>query len=215
VPVLPTSDAPPEIARQRILQRRHKRISIRLEEVFWAQLEACAREENIRLADLVFSLVEEREGENRSSLLRTYCVDWLRKRLFQARLAASQIDLQSILVACPTPCVVITPQRALAAQNPAFKTQIVNRLLNKQPPDPDRNAVIRVSLREPFQTIVNRLHASKVGSLESEIAVSSGGESVTYSGNFCLLNRRPVEASPLLCFLREAPDAPTPGAALP
>jgi len=37
--------------RQRILQRDGKRISIRLEEEFWEQLEFCAKNEGFRLAN--------------------------------------------------------------------------------------------------------------------------------------------------------------------
>ena len=38
--------------RQRILQRDGKRISIRLEEEFWEQLEFCAKDEGLKLAGL-------------------------------------------------------------------------------------------------------------------------------------------------------------------
>ncbi len=37
-------------ARQRILQRHQRRLSIKLEEIFWTQLESCAKEENLNSA---------------------------------------------------------------------------------------------------------------------------------------------------------------------
>ena len=191
--------------RQRILQRRHRRFSIRLEEVFWTQLETCAKEENQKLADLVFGVIESRgEPENRSSLLRAYCVDWLRKRLFQARLGASQIEIQLILAACPIPCVIITQQRMLAAHNPAFAHEVLGRLV---PPDTWKNAenVIRLTLSRPFNSITDSVRASATGYAESELVFASESGQVSYVGRFCLLSRRLIEAAPLLCFLRAGP----------
>ena len=43
--------------RQRILQRRGHRLSIRLEEEFWEQLEFCAKDEGVKLSELVFRLI--------------------------------------------------------------------------------------------------------------------------------------------------------------
>ena len=191
--------------RQRILQRRHRRLSIRLEEIFWVQLEACAKEEDTKLADLVFTLVESNnETENRSSLLRAFCVDWLRRRLLQARLAASQVDVQSILSACPLPCVIITQQRKLAAHNPAFAQEVLGRLM---PAEQWRSAenVVRLTLKRSFESIADGVRASATGYAESELVFVSAGKEATYVGRFCLLSRRSSEAAPLLCFLRPAP----------
>ena len=191
--------------RQRILQRRHRRLSIRLEEVFWVQLEACAKEEDVKLADLVFTLVETNSAaENRSSLLRAFCVDWLRRRLFQARLAANQVDIQSILSACPLPCVIITQQRKLAAHNPAFAQEVLGRLV---PPDKWRDAenVVRLTLKRSFESIADNVRASATGYAESELVFASAANQASYVGRFCLLSRRLIEAAPLLCFLRPVP----------
>lgn len=204
----PGADAPEQLAsepRQRILQRRHRRMSIRLEEVFWVQLEACAKEENVKLADLVFNLIENNiETENRSSLLRAFCVDWLRRRLFQARLSANQVDIQSILSACPLPCVIITQQRKLAAHNPAFAQEVLARIV---PADKWRNAenVVRLTLKRSFESIADSVRASATGYAESELIFASQANQAAYVGRFCLLSRRLIEAAPLLCFLRPAP----------
>ena len=157
-------------ARQRILQRHQRRLSIKLEEIFWTQLESCAKEENLKLGDLVFTVVEDAdEAANRSSLLRAYCVEWLRNRLFQARLAAGQVDIQLILGACPVPCVVITQQRKLAAHNPAFAREVLGRLV---PPDKRQNAenVVRLTLGKPFEAIADAVRASATGYAESELS---------------------------------------------
>lgn len=191
--------------RQRILQRHYRRFSIKLEEVFWTQLETCAKEENRKLADLVFTVIEGGdEPTNRSSLLRAYCVDWLRKRLFQARLAASQFDIQMILAACPVPCVVITQQRKLAAHNPAFAREVLGRLV---PPDKRQNAenVVRLTLSKSFEAIADSVRASATGHAESELVFASETRSASFTGSYCLLSRRWTEAAPLLCFLQAGP----------
>ena len=98
--------------------------------MFWTQLETCAKEDGLKLADLVFAVGEDKgKSQNRSSLLRAYCVEWLRKRLFQAQLGASQVDIQRILASCPAPCVIITQQHELAAHNPAFAREVLGRLV--------------------------------------------------------------------------------------
>ena len=189
--------------RQRILQRRHRRLSIRLEQVFWTQLETCAKEEGLKLTDLVFAVAESKgEPENRSSLLRAYCVDWLRKRLFQARLSASQIDIQLILAACPTPCVIITQQRRLAAHNPAFAREVLGRLVPTGDLKHAEN-VVRLTLSQSFEAIADGVRASAAGYVESELVFASATSQATYIGRFCLLSRRSSEAAPLLCFLRD------------
>lgn len=188
--------------RQRILQRRHRRLSIRLEQVFWTQLETCAKEDGLKLADLVFAVAESKgETENLSSLLRAYGVDWLRKRLFQARLGASQVDIQGILAACPAPCVIITQQRRLAAHNPAFAREVLARLVAASDLKQAEN-VVRLTLSRPFEAITDSVRASDAGYVESELVFASATSQATFTGRFCLLSRRSSEAPPLLCFLR-------------
>ncbi len=188
--------------RQRILQRRHRRLSIRLEQVFWTQLETCAKEDGLKLADLVFAVGESKaESENRSSLLRAYCVEWLRKRLFQARLGASQVDIQRILAACPTPCVIITQQRRLAAHNPAFAREVLGRLVAPSHLKQAEN-VVRLTLSRPFEAISDSVRASAAGYVDCDLVFASATNRAAFTGTFCLLNRRSDEATPLLCFLR-------------
>ena len=195
-------DSPGSRTRQRILQRRHRRLSIRLEQVFWTQLETCAKEDGLKLADLVFAVGEDKgESENRSSLLRAYCVEWLRKRLFQARLGASQVDIPRILAACPAPCVIITQQRRLAAHNPAFAREVLGRLVAASHLKQAEN-VVRLTLSRPFEAISDSVRASAAGYAECELVFASAMSQATFTGRFCLLNRRADEATPLLCFLR-------------
>ncbi|MGI9383375.1 MAG: ribbon-helix-helix domain-containing protein [Methyloligellaceae bacterium] len=187
--------------RQRILQRSRKRVSVRLEEEFWVQLEACAKEDGLKMTDLVFQLFEQAGDDiNRSSVLRAYCVRWLRNKLAQVRLSSSDADLQVILSACDVPCVVITAEKKLVAHNHAFADKVLSSIV---PPDQwdQAQSFVRFSLSKPINQIFDAVIASKVGYTEAHVAFSKDQGVVPMIGRFCLLNRRAVDSSPLLCFL--------------
>jgi predicted DNA-binding ribbon-helix-helix protein len=186
--------------RQRILQRDGKRISIRLEEEFWEQLEFCAKDEGLKLADLVFKLIGDNSSVNRSSLLRTYCARWMRKKLVQSHLANTSADIQGILSSCPIPCVIVSREKRLIAQNSAFGERILGSLVS---PDKweDADTIIRFSLALPIDRIVGRLTGEGPYFVETNVAFSRGTAIVQMIGRFCLLTPRSADASPLLCFL--------------
>ena len=186
--------------RQRILQRQGKRLSIRLEREFWEQLEVCAKDRGGKLSELVFDLIAANPKVNRSSLLRTYCARWTRKKLIQAHLASQSSDIQAILTTCPIPCVVITREKKLVARNSAFSDQILGALV---PPDQwdDADTIIRLSLGQPINKIAKDLTLQSKPNVETLVAFTRGSTVVQMKGKFCLLNQRQPSASPLLCFL--------------
>ena len=188
--------------RQRILQRDGNRISIRLEEEFWEQLEFCAKNEGLKLADLVFELVGENPLVNRSSLLRTYCARWMRNKLVQSHLANTSADIQGILASCPIPCVIVSREKRLIAQNSAFGDKILGSLISPDKWD-DADTIIRFSLARPIEQIVRELMGDGTPFVETNVAFSRGTAIVQLIGRFCLLNPRSTDASPLLCFLDE------------
>ena len=186
--------------RQRILQRGGKRISIRLEEEFWEQLEFCAKDEGLKLADLVFRLITENSSVNRASLLRTYCARWMRKKLVRAHISNSNADIQGILTSCPIPCVIVSREKRLIAQNGAFRENILGALLAPDKWD-DADKVIRFSLARPINAILRDLRREKTPYVETNVAFSRGSAIIQMIGRFCLLNPRNANASLLLCFL--------------
>ncbi len=186
--------------RQRILQREGKRISIRLEEEFWEQLEFCAKNEGLKLADLVFKLIGKNPSVNRSSLLRTYCARWMRNKLVQTHLANTSADIQVILASCPIPCVIVSMEKRLIAQNSAFGDKILGALVAPDKWD-DANRVIRFSLARPIDKLVRELIHDGPPFVETNVAFSRGAAIVHKIGRFCLLNPRSANTSPLLCFL--------------
>lgn len=186
--------------RQRILQRGGKRISIRLEEEFWEQLEFCAKEEGLKLADLVFNLIGENSPANRSSLLRTYCARWMRRKLVHSHLANTSADIQGILASCPIPCVIVSREKRLIAQNTAFGDKILGALVAPDKWD-DANTIIRFSLARPINRIVRELLIDGTPFAETNVSFSRGSAIVQMIGRFCLLKPHNTDASPLLCFL--------------
>ena len=186
--------------RQRILQRHGKRLSIQLEREFWDQLEVCAKDQGIKLSELVFELVAENPDMNRSSLLRTYCARWMRNKLLRAHLTSSNADIQALLTACPMPCVVITREKKLVAQNGAFSDKILGSLVA---PDQweDADNIIRFSLGKPIDRIIRDLTDGSAQYVETNVAFTRGSAIVQMIGRFCLLHQRSSTASPLLCYL--------------
>ena len=54
------------------------RITVRLEQAFWAALEFIADQRSITIGQLVKEVVESHEGESSASALRMYAIDVLR-----------------------------------------------------------------------------------------------------------------------------------------
>ncbi len=186
--------------RQRILQRDGKRISIRLEEEFWEQLEFCAKDEGVKLTDLVFSVIGEAEASNRTSLLRIYCARWMRRKVVQTFLTKSNADIQGIIASCPVPCVIVSSEKRLIAQNTAFSEKVLGSLLS---PDmwSDADTVVRFSLSKPIDRIIEELTTGSGSYVETNVAFTRGSAIVQMVGRFCMLNQKATEASPLICFL--------------
>ncbi len=186
--------------RQRILQRHGHRISIRLEEEFWEQLEFSAKDEGLKLSELVFRLIDENSSTNRSSLLRTYCARWMRKKLIQAHISHTNADIQGILTSCPIPCVIVSREKKLIAQNGVFGEKILGALVSPDIRD-KADTIVRFSLGRPVDRIISDLVAKDTPFIETNVAFSRGSAIVQMIGRFCLLNPRISDTSPLLCFL--------------
>ena len=185
--------------RQRILQKEKQKISIRLEEEFWRQLEAIAAEDGRRLSDLVFELVgPERAPKNRTSLLRTYCLRWVRQRLSQAQHAMATDDFQSVFAACPGAAVVLTPDRRIAAYNKAFASQVLEQFAQAHK---QSGASLSFRLSKPLEQVYAALSAPGTQTDSAKVAFVMGDRMVRMNGSFCHLRRSQADQSPLVCFL--------------
>ncbi len=190
--------------RQRILQRNNQRVAIRLEEEFWDQLETCAQEEKRKLSSLLFDILENvPQNGNRAALIRVFCVRWLRQRLIQARqAAASSPDLQSILSACPTPCVIMTAEKAIIAYNNAFAETIVSGLAPQAEPNgKNTNTPLTFRLATPLETIYRDLASGKSRYHDTKASFVQLDKTKNTDARFCLIKSESSSNHPLLCFL--------------
>lgn len=190
--------------RQRILQRKNQRIALRLEEEFWNQLEICAREEKRKLSNMLFDILENVEQNgNRAALIRVFCIRWLRQRLIQARqAAASSPDLQSVLSACPAPCVIMTAEKAIIAYNSAFAETIISGLAAKNRTKPkDANLPLTFRLATPLETIHSKLLSGDVRYHDTKASFVQKNKTINAGARFCLIKSDASGNHPLLCFL--------------
>lgn len=189
------------LPRQRILQRGGKRVSIRLEQEYWEQLEYCAKEEGYKLTDLVFRLFGESGADvNKSSLLRTFCARWMRKKALESQINAFTADIQGVLTSCPIPCVIVSREKKLLARNRAFSEKILGSLLT---PDmwEEADTVVRFTLARPIEIIIRDVSRQSQPFVDTNVAFIRGSAMVQMVGRFCLLSPRNQETSPLLCFM--------------
>ena len=187
-------------ARLKVLQRDGVRVSIRMEEAFWTQLETAAREQKVKLSDLVFDIMDTAApGDNKTSRLRTYCVLLLRQQLLRARLAANDANLPMVLAACPTPCFVINPARQLAGHNPAFARDILDDAQNENAAPPSERVAFAFS--QPFDRIRRAMAEQPDRVFFDRIGIKQGDKQIVHRVSICLLSRKLGADSPVLAFI--------------
>lgn len=188
-------------SRQRIFQRNKQRIAIRLEEDYWTTLDACAKERGVKVSDLVFDAIDGTGPHgNRTAQLRVFCLGWLRERLAQVGQAESSFQLQTILSACPSPCVIMTKEKAIVAYNSAFAHAIIGKLSPEEGTDASGEP-LTFKLETPLETIHTELLAAKTRFHETSAAFLRQQKMVSARARFCLLDAGKGKNSPLLCYL--------------
>lgn len=111
----------------RIVQYRKRRYALRLETIFWQQLERLARQRGQRLGQLVAGLDEICEGVNLTSFLRGFCMIEAEMENARHRLLAGigggegGFDLTEILRHCPAPALLLNEDRVILELNPALQ----------------------------------------------------------------------------------------------
>ena len=138
----------------KIIQRKGVKFAIRLETIFWSQLTEFAKEDQTTLSRLVFKVLNAGgEVPNRTSYLRCYCVDRMRKKQPLSALIGPAFDMLALVSACPTPVAIVTGERKLVAFNPSFSAII--RDIHPAVREPQR--AISLSFSEPFPKIQKQL----------------------------------------------------------
>lgn len=189
-------------ARLKVLQRDGVRVSIRMEEAFWTQLETAAREQKVKLSDLVFDIMETAApGDNKTSRLRTYCVLLLRQQLLRARLAANDANLPMVLAACPTPCFVINPARQLVGHNPAFAREILSEATGENAAPASERVAFAFS--QPFDRTRRAMAEQPDRVFFDRIGIRQGETEIVHKVSICLLSRKLGADSPVLAFVMQ------------
>jgi predicted DNA-binding ribbon-helix-helix protein len=138
----------------KIIQYKGQKQAIRLETIFWSQLTDFAREDKMSLSRLVFRILGTApDVRNRTSHLRCYCIDRLRKKQPLSALTGPAFDMLAFVSACPTPVAIVTGERKLVAFNPAFSA-IIRAI---QPQERDKHRPISLSFSDPFPEIQKQL----------------------------------------------------------
>ncbi|MFN4140978.1 ribbon-helix-helix domain-containing protein [Aestuariivirga sp.] len=184
----------------RVLQRKGVKAAIRLENIFWSQLDEYAREDGVSTSQLIFRIFEEHPGgHNRTALLRCYCLDRNRRRLSSARFQAQSFDMLAMIAACPAPVAVITAERRLAAFNPSFG-EIINQIRGGD------GRVIQLSFSEPLTSIQRRLidEPKRIGAYHMGIQIGDGKPRF-YLSRFALADRSQGMSSLIVAFLEVSP----------
>jgi predicted DNA-binding ribbon-helix-helix protein len=124
------SDAPPPASalteitspwEQRILQLDGKRYSLRLENEFWAALEAIASRRKLRLNRLVAEIASHRSGEsNLSSVLRVFCLGEMERATAGRSPTLDSASITSLIEAAPAPGLLLDADQIVLAANAAF-----------------------------------------------------------------------------------------------
>jgi predicted DNA-binding ribbon-helix-helix protein len=189
----------------RILQRHGVKAAVRLELIFWSQMEEFAREDKMTVSQLAFAVFDAHADEqNRTSLLRCYCLDRSRRKARVEQLKAQNFDVLATIAACPVPVALITPERRLAAFNPPFGTLMDN--LRRQSDD---KRDIQLTFNEPLSAIRKRLIEQPLRISAYQIGLKIGDASPQFfSTRFALVDRTNPSASLLVAFIEPARHSP-------
>ena len=155
----------------KVLQYRGKRIPIRLEHVFWLQLEELAREAGVRLTNYVHQVLHEAEDtSNRASVLRCHCLKAARDAKIAAFLSEGDINLTLMLTACPSPAFILKDERTIIAHNPAFAA----RFMSVTDGDQKARRFVKISYARPFSKLRQFLQQNPNKALNTLLVLTTG-----------------------------------------
>lgn len=197
----------PTQARQRIFQHDGTRLAIRLEEIYWAQLDEFAARDGVKLSRLIFDLLDGvDDAANRTAYLRNYCFARLKQTTHAG--ADAQLNLSAIMEACPIPVFAMTVERKVFAYNVAFRNELAG--INNAGGDSDEAPAGRRELKllfdRPFNQTLKILSGGERQAVSGHIGFSIGDKIVQRRASFCRVEKD-QENSPVLVYVWPAPAA--------
>lgn len=185
----------------KIIQQKGKKFAIRLETIFWSQLTEFAKEDRATLSRFIFKVLGASvDVQNRTSYLRCYCIDRMRKKQPLSALIGPAFDMLAFVSACPTPVAIVTGERRLVAFNPSFSTII----RDIQPVSREQQRAINLSFSEPFPKIQKQLvdHPTDIKVYQLSLQVGTG-QARQYRARFALAEREKGTSSLVAIFLED------------
>jgi predicted DNA-binding ribbon-helix-helix protein len=185
----------------KVLQSNGQRISIRLEDIFWEQLEKLAENEHLTLSKFVHALVHPLDPKlNRTAFLRCYCLRKLQETLSLSKADSSNgADLGSIITACPTPVFVLGNDRRIVAYNPGFKNDFLS--IDFSTADGADRPPLKLTFSQPFNTIKKFLIENPGRVATAQVGFSQGGKQKQNWVRFALADKSRGDDSLVIAFV--------------
>ncbi len=183
----------------KIIQQKGIKYAIRLETIFWSQLTEFAKEDKITLSRCIFRILDDyKHVQNRTSYLRCYCIDRMRKKQPLSALVGPAFDMLAFVSACPTPVAIVTGERKLVAFNPSFSAII----RDIRPSSREQQRAINLSFSESFPKIQKHLleHPTDIKVYQLGLQVGTG-QPQQFRARFALAEREKGTSSLVAIFL--------------
>ena len=186
----------------KVLQRAGKRLAIKLEHIFWVQLEELADQAKLSLAKYVHTVLESAGSEgNRASVLRCHCLKAARDAKTAAYLTEGDLNLTLMLTACPSPAFILKDERTIVAHNPAFASRFMTEIEKGQ----GSRAFVRISYTRPFARLREFLQQNHNKALNTLLVLSTGAKTHNCRARLMLAGHGPDAF--VLVFLEDGIDA--------
>ncbi|MGB5216231.1 MAG: ribbon-helix-helix domain-containing protein [Anderseniella sp.] len=158
----------------KVLQCAGIRLALRLEHIFWLQLDELALQAGTGLNKYVHRVLGNAgDDANRASVLRCHCLKAARDDKVAASLLAGDIKLTLLLTACPSPAFILKDERTIVAHNPAFAARFLRR---RGDGAEDRKYYVRISYTRPFNKLREFLEQNPNKALNTLLVLSTGHE---------------------------------------
>lgn len=176
------------------------RHALKLERIFWDLLEAAASAARERPGAYVARVLNGSEAsQNKTSLLRSHCAEWLRRKLVE--LSASSVgrqSLRSIVLSAPCPCFVVTAKNAIEVQNEAF-IRLLQELSSEAPagaPPP-----IRIAFQSGIEALRAQSHEKPGALISDTVTVHVGSQASRHQARIAMLDAINGQPIGLLVYL--------------
>lgn len=182
----------------RVMSHNGIRYALKLERVFWELLEAAASSSRERPGVYVARLLANAASDqNKTSLLRSHCAEWLRRKLMELSAASiGRQSLRSIVLAAPSACFVVTSKNIIETQNDQFI-----RLLQSLTEDTALQPPIRITFQSGIDALRTSFREKPTALLADIVTVHVGSRTSRYRATIAMLESINGQPTGLLVYL--------------